>query len=211
MVEQAIREAGIGFMMAPRHHSAMRHVMPTRTELGTRTLFNLLGPLSNPANARFQVLGVFAHAWVAPIAQVLGRLGTKRAWVVHGSDGLDEITTTGATYVAELRDGKVSTFEVTPEEAGLPRASMGDLKGGDAEVNAAAIRDVLSGTKNAYRDIVLINAGAALVVAGKAPSLKAGVETAAQAIDSGKARDTLEHMIRITNGESSPQPEAAGV
>lgn len=211
VVEQAIREAGIGFMMAPRHHSAMRHVMPTRTELGTRTLFNLLGPLSNPANARFQVLGVFAHAWVAPIAQVLGRLGTKRAWVVHGSDGLDEITTTGATYVAELRDGKVSTFEVTPEEAGLPRASMGDLKGGDAEVNAAAIRDVLSGTKNAYRDIVLINAGAALVVAGKAPSLKAGVETAAQAIDSGKARDTLEHMIRITNGESSPQPEAAGV
>lgn len=198
-------------MMAPRHHSAMRHVMPTRTELGTRTLFNLLGPLSNPANARFQLLGVFAHNWVKPIAEVLGRLGTERAWVVHGSDGLDEITTTGATYVAELRDGKVSTFEVTPEEAGLARASMDDLKGGDAEVNATAIRDVLNGSRSAYRDIVLMNAGAALVVAGKAATLKAGVEDAAQAIDSGKARDTLEHLIRITNGEPSPKPEVAGV
>ncbi|EKV30803.1 Anthranilate phosphoribosyltransferase [Caenispirillum salinarum AK4] len=211
VVEQAIREAGIGFMMAPRHHSAMRHVMPTRTELGTRTLFNLLGPLSNPANARFQVLGVFAHNWIEPIAQVLGRLGTERAWVVHGSDGLDEITTTGATYVAELRDGKVSTFEVTPEEAGLARASMNDLKGGDAEVNAAAIRDVLAGRKSAYRDIVLMNAGAALVVAGKAATLRAGMEAAAQAVDSGKALETLNHMIRITNGEPSPQPETAGV
>lgn len=211
VVEQAIREAGIGFMMAPRHHSAMRHVMPTRTELGTRTLFNLLGPLSNPANARFQVLGVFAHAWIEPLAQTLARLGTERAWVVHGSDGLDEITVTGATYVAELKSGTVSTFEVTPEDAGLSRASMEDLRGGDAAHNAEAIRRVLSGEPSAYRDIVLMNAGAALLVAGRAESLRAGVETAAAAIDSGKATATLDHMVRITNGESTPEPETAGV
>lgn len=210
-VEAAIAEAGIGFMMAPRHHSAMRHVMPTRTELGTRTIFNLLGPLSNPANARRQVLGVFAHQWVQPVAETLGRLGIERAWVVHGSDGLDEVTTTGATFVAELKDGAVSTFEVTPEDAGLPRATMDDLKGGDAETNANAIRHVLAGEASAYRDIVLLNAAAALVVADAAADLRSGVETAAQAVDSGKARATLDHMIRITNGESTPQPEIAGV
>jgi anthranilate phosphoribosyltransferase len=211
VVEQAIREAGIGFMMAPRHHSAMRHVVPTRTELGTRTLFNLLGPLANPANAHYQLLGVFGRDWVEPIAQVLGRLGVERAWVVHGSDGLDELTVTGPTTVAELKDGQVTTFEVTPETAGLTTASMDDLKGGDAVENAAALRAVLAGEKNAYRDIVLMNAGAALVVAGKAPDLKTGVTLAADAIDSGKAAATLDHMIRITNGEASPQPETAGV
>ena len=145
-VEQAIAEAGIGFMMAPRHHGAMRHVAGARVELGTRTIFNLLGPLANPAGAKRQLMGVFAGDWVEPIAHVLAKLGSERAWVVHGSDGLDEITTTGPTQVAELKGGKVACFEVTPEQAGLPRATLDDLRGGDAETNAQAVRAVLAGT-----------------------------------------------------------------
>ncbi|SOD94163.1 anthranilate phosphoribosyltransferase [Caenispirillum bisanense] len=210
-VVKAMHEAGIGFMMAPRHHAAMRHVGPTRTELGTRTIFNLLGPLSNPAHARRQVLGVFAHQWVEPLAQVLARLGSEKAWVVHGSDGLDELTTTGASFVAQLADGAVTTFEVTPEDAGLKRTTMDQLKGGDAETNAAAIRDVLAGRPGAYRDIVLLNAAAALVVADRAADLREGVTLAAAALDSGKAAATLAHMIRITNGEDQTETETAGV
>ncbi len=198
-VEQAMREANIGFLMAPRHHAAMRHVGPTRVELGTRTIFNLLGPLSNPAGTKRQLIGVFDRRWTAPMAEVLGRLGSQRAWVVHGSDGLDEITTTGATTVSEFKDGTVSSFEVTPEDAGLSRADPADLKGGDAETNARAITEMLDGVTGPYRDIVLLNAGAALLVADKAGDLKEGAGLAAEAIASGKARETLARLVTISN------------
>ncbi|MEE8562571.1 MAG: anthranilate phosphoribosyltransferase [Alphaproteobacteria bacterium] len=198
-VEQAMREANIGFLMAPRHHAAMRHVGPTRVELGTRTIFNLLGPLSNPAGTKRQLIGVFDRRWTAPMAEVLGRLGSQRAWVVHGSDGLDEITTTGATTVSEFKDGTVSSFEVTPEDAGLSRADPADLKGGDAETNARAITEMLDGVTGPYRDIVLLNAGAALLVADKAGDLKEGAGLAAEAIASGKAKETLARLVTISN------------
>jgi anthranilate phosphoribosyltransferase len=200
LVEKSLNEVGIGFLMAPRHHAAMRHVGLTRVELGTRTIFNLLGPLSNPAGTTRQLIGVFQRQWTEPMAKVLAQLGSERAWVVHGSDGLDEITTTGTSYVSELKDGKVTSFEVTPEDAGIARADPAQLKGGDPATNAAAIADMLGGTEGPYRDIVLLNAGAALVVAGKADDLKSGAALAANAIASGKARDTLERMIAITKG-----------
>jgi anthranilate phosphoribosyltransferase len=199
LVHQALWGIGIGFLMAPRHHAAMRHVAGPRVELGTRTIFNLLGPLANPAGTRHQVLGVFALKWVEPLAEVLGRLGAERAWVVHGSDGLDELTTTGPSHVAEWRDGRVQCFEVTPEALGLERVAPEALKGGDAEHNAAALRQVLDGQRGAYRDIVLLNAAAALVVAGKADGLEQGLIQAAQAIDGGGARLTLERLVAITN------------
>ncbi|MCP1335804.1 anthranilate phosphoribosyltransferase [Futiania mangrovi] len=199
LVARAIREAGLGFMMAPRHHGAMRHVGPTRVELGTRTIFNLLGPLSNPAGARRQLIGVFSDRWVVPMAEVLGKLGAERAWVVHGSDGLDELTTTGPSIVAEWHAGAVRTFEVTPEDAGLSRATAADLRGGDAEVNARALKAVLDGSRDAYRDIVLLNAAATLIVADKAADLKSGAATAADAIDSGKARAVLDRLVAVTN------------
>jgi len=199
LVKQALWEANICFMMAPRHHSAMRHVGPTRVELGTRTIFNLMGPLSNPAGARRQLTGVFSRAWIGPMAEVLGKLGAERAWVVHGSDGIDELTTTGPSYVAEWKDGKVTTSEVTPEEAGLPRATAAALKGGDPAANALAVNALLDGHPGAYRDIVLYNSAAALLLAGKVATLRAGVQMAAEAIDSGKARATLEKLIEITN------------
>jgi anthranilate phosphoribosyltransferase len=202
LIQRAISEACIGFMMAPRHHSAMRHVAGPRMELGTRTIFNLLGPLSNPAEVTRQFTGVFAKRWVTPLAEVLGRLGAERAWVVHGSDGLDELTTTGPSYVAELSNGAVRTFEVTPEDAGLPRATPDALKGGGPEINAAALRAMLDGAHGAYRDIVILNAAAALVVAGKALDLKTGAALAADSIDSGKARRALEKMIAITSGRA---------
>ncbi len=205
-VEAAMREANIGFLMAPRHHSAMRHVGPVRTELGTRTIFNLLGPLSNPAGAKRQLLGVFAEQWLEPLATVLGRLGAERAMIVHGADGLDEITTTGVTHVAEYKDGTVTRYDVTPEDAGLPRAHADDLKGGDADHNAQVIRDMLDGRAGAYRDIVRLNAAAALMVAGRAATLKDGAALAASAIDSGKAKATLAHLAEISNrpgGEAS--------
>ena len=199
LVERSIREAGIGFLMAPRHHSAMRHVAGPRAELGTRTIFNLLGPLSNPASVTRQFTGAFARQWIEPMAEVLGNLGCERAWVVHGSDGLDEMTTTGASYVAELEDGKVVTFEVAPEDAGLPRATPQDLKGGSPEDNAKALTTLLDGAPGPYRDVVLYNAAGALVVAGKAKSLTDGVALAADAIDAGRAMATLERLIAITN------------
>jgi anthranilate phosphoribosyltransferase len=199
-VEQAIAEAGIGFMMAPRHHGAMRHVAGARVELGTRTIFNLLGPLANPASAKRQLMGVFAKDWVEPLARVLGQLGTERAWVVHGSDGLDEITTTGPSQVAELQGGRVRCFEVTPEQAGLPKARLEDLRGADAETNAQALRAVLTGQPGPFRDIVLLNAAAALIVAGRADDLRDGVQQAAQAIDSGAADAVLGRLAAITGG-----------
>jgi len=202
LVKEALWRANICFMLAPRHHSAMRHVGPSRVELGTRTIFNLMGPLSNPAGTRLQLLGVFAKDWIEPMALVLGALGTERAWVVHGSDGLDEITTTGPTHDADLKDGKVRLFEVTPEMAGLPRATPAELKGADAATNAAAITELLAGRPGPYRDIVLLNSAAALLVAGKAADLKAGVALAAAAIDSGKAKATLGQLIAITNRAS---------
>ncbi len=198
-IEASIVEAGIGFMMAPRHHGAMRHVAGPRVELGTRTIFNLLGPLANPAGVKRQLMGVFAAEWVEPLARVLGRLGSERAWVVHGSDGLDELTTTGPSRVAEWNAGEVRVFEVTPEDAGLPRASLDDLRGGDAEHNAEAIRAVLAGVRGPCRDAVVLAAAGALVVAGKAGDLRSGVALAAEAIDSGRAATALEQLVRISH------------
>lgn len=199
LVKKALWDANVCFLFAIRHHSAMRHVGPTRVELGTRTIFNLLGPLSNPAGVKRQLMGVFAPQWVEPLASVLGKLGAERAWVVHGSDGLDEITTTGPTHVAEWKDGKVRTFDITPEEAGLSRAQAADLKGGDSETNAEALRGLLSGNASPYRDIVLLNAAAALIVTGKVDSLTDGVAMAAELIDSGAAGKALDRLVAITN------------
>ncbi|MBT4889655.1 MAG: anthranilate phosphoribosyltransferase, partial [Rhodospirillales bacterium] len=199
VIEQAIREAGVGFMFAQRHHAAMRHVGPSRVEMGTRTIYNLLGPLSNPAGVKRQFTGTFAAQWVEPMAQVLKRLDSERAWIVHGMDGMDELTTTGTSLVAELKDGQVSTFELSPEDAGLPIANPDDLKGGDPEHNAQAIRDLLAGASGAFRDIVLFNAAGALSVADKVSNLKEGVEMAAHSIDSGEAAKALEKLVAITN------------
>ena len=199
LIEKSIRDAGIGFMMAPRHHSATRHVAPTRMELATRTIFNILGPLSNPAEVKRLMVGVYARKWVEPLAQVLGKLGAEKAWVVHGSDGLDELTTTGPSTVATLENGSVKAFEVTPEDAGLPIAKSADLLGGDGAYNAKAMTAMLSGEQSAFRDIVIFSAAAALVVADRAADLKDGAAIAAAVIDSGKAKTALETMVRITN------------
>jgi len=206
LVEQSIREAGIGFLMAPRHHSAMRHVGGTRVELGTRTIFNLLGPLSNPAHVKRLVVGVFARQWIEPLAEVLGRLGHERAWVVHGSDGLDELTVTGPTHVAEYRGGKVHAFEVVPADAGLKESALDQLKGGDPAFNAAAIRAMLDGQPGPFRDFVLLAAAAGLVVADVAEDLREGAARAAESIDSGKAKAALEKMVEITNSRN-PEPD----
>lgn len=201
---QALDEAGIAFLFAPAYHGAMRHVGPVRAEIGFRTVFNLLGPLSNPAGARRQVMGVYDPRLIEPLAEVLGRLGAERAWTVHGQ-GLDELTTTGPTDVAEWKDGAVRRFEITPEDAGLPRADIESLRGGDAETNAVALTALLAGQTGPYRDIVLLNAAAALVVADKASDLKSGVALAAASIDDGKAADALAGLARIT---STPPPIA---
>lgn len=200
-VKRALGQAKIGFLFAPRHHEAMRHVAEVREELGTRTIFNLLGPLANPAGARRQLLGVYSKAWVEPMARVLKNLGATRAWVVHGKDGLDELTTTTTSYVAALAAGRVRTFEVTPEDAGLPRAKPEALKGKDARTNAKAIRDLLDGQEGPFRDIVLLNAAAALIVAQKAKNLREGVALAGQAIASGRAKRALAKLVAITNGK----------
>ena len=192
---QCINDVGIGFLFAPNHHATMRHVAPIRKELGFRTIFNLLGPLSNPAGANRQLLGVFDKQWVEPLAQVLKKLGSERAWVVHGSDGMDELTTTGPSTVASLRKGEVNVFEVTPEDAGLARAKPEDLVGGTPSENAAAMTALLDGEAGAYRDIVLFNAAAALVVCHKAETLKEGVEMAALAIDDGGAKSVLANLV----------------
>src|ERR1700744_4203360 len=184
-IGRCIKEAGIGFMFAPSHHPAMKNVGPTRTELATRTIFNLLGPLSNPAGVRRQMVGVFSRQWVQPLAQVLKNLGAESVWVVHGSDGLDEITLTGPTFVAALENGNIRTFEVTPDEAGLPRAGGEALKGGDADANAVALRGVLEGKPGPFRDVALLNAAAALIVSGHARTLKEGVAIGTEAVCSG--------------------------
>ena len=199
IVERSLAEIGIGFMMATRHHSAMRHVGPARTSLGTRTIFNLLGPLSNPAGVKRQLTGAYSRDWIKPMAETLGNLGTEMAWVVHGSDGLDEITTTGPTYVAQIKDGELSEFEITPEDAGLPLAKAEDLKGDTPQHNAQAMRAMLQGEAGAFRDCVVLNCAAALLIAGKAENLKDGAVQAAAALDAGKAVATLEQLISITN------------
>lgn len=198
-VARAIADAGVGFLWAPMYHPSMKHWAPIRAELGIRTIFNLLGPISNPAGVTRQVLGVFSREWVEPIAHVLNNLGAEHVWVVHGHDGLDELTTTGATTVAELKDGTITVFEVTPADAGLTPAKLSDLKGGDAATNASAIRELLAGAKGPFRDIVLLNAAAALIVGGKAASLTDGVALAIHAIESGAARAALAKLVDITN------------
>ncbi|ABE62549.1 anthranilate phosphoribosyltransferase [Nitrobacter hamburgensis X14] len=199
-VGRCVNEAGIGFMFAPSHHPAMKNVGPTRVELATRTIFNLLGPLSNPAGVTRQMVGVFSRQWVQPLAQVLKNLGSDSVWVVHGSDGLDEITLAGPTFVAALENGNIRSFEVTPEDAGLSRAHGDALKGGDAEANAASLRGVLEGRPGAFRDVALLNAAAALIVAGKAKTLKDGVAFGTTSLDSGAAMNKLKQLIAVSNG-----------
>ncbi len=198
-ITRCIRETGIGFMFAPAHHPAMKNVGPTRVELGTRTIFNLLGPLSNPAGVRRQMVGVFSRQWTQPLAQVLKNLGAERVWVVHGSDGLDEITTAGSTSVTALEDGTIKSFEISPEDVGLPRVKPEALRGGDAAANANALQSVLAGEDSAFRQVALFNAAAGLVVAGKAKSRKVGVELAAHSVDSGEAEERLDRLIVVSN------------
>lgn len=198
-VGRCISDAGIGFMFAPAHHPAMKNVGPTRVELGTRTIFNLLGPLSNPANVKRQLVGVFSRQWIEPLALVLKNLGSDSAWVVHGSDGLDEITTSGPTAVAALENGKVRTFEISPADIGIALTKPEALRGGDADHNAAALKDVLNDKPSAYRDVAVINAAAALVVAGAAKTLQDGAELARKALSSGAARAKLDRLIAVSN------------
>ena len=198
-VGACIRDAGIGFMFAPAHHPAMKNVGPTRVELGTRTIFNLLGPLSNPARVKRQMIGTFSKQWVEPMAQVLKNLGAESIWVVHGSDGLDEITTAGPTSVAALENGKIRTFEVSPEDAGLSRSKPEALRGGDAEHNAKALLDVLKCKQSPFRDVAILNAAAALIVARKAKDLKQGAMIAAKSIESGEAEGRLDRLIAVSN------------
>ncbi|MEM1235438.1 MAG: anthranilate phosphoribosyltransferase [Pseudomonadota bacterium] len=198
VVEKALNEVGIGFMMAPMHHPAIKHVMPVRQELGTKTIFNILGPLTNPAGVKRQLTGAFAPDLIFPMAETLQELGSEAAWLVHGSDGTDEIAISGPTAVAELKDGKISAREVHPEDAGLPVHPFAAIMGGTPEENAVAFRALLSGEKNAYRDAVLLNSSAALLVAGKADSLTQGVEMASESIDSGTAKAKVEGLAKIT-------------
>jgi anthranilate phosphoribosyltransferase len=197
-VGRCVDEVGIGFLYAPLLHTAMKHVMAARRELGFRTVFNLLGPLTNPAGANAQVIGVAAAALTEPLARVLAELGTFRAFVVHGADGLDEISNTGESRVSEVREGVVRTFAVRPEDFGLPRASIGDLRGGDREQNAQIIRAIVDGERGPRRDIVLMNTAAALVAGTKARDLKEGVEVAARSIDTGAARDKLDRLVALS-------------
>jgi len=198
-LERCLRDAGVAFMFAPAHHASMRHVAPVRTEMGTRTLFNLLGPMANPANVKRQLVGVFARSWTRPVAETLKALGSERVWVVCGSDGLDEITTTGPTHVAAIEDGAIREFEITPEEAGLSRCDLEALKGAEAVVNAGALMRVLAGEMTAYRDIGVLNAAAALMISGKTGSLAEGAELAGEALASGAVLQTLRKLIASSN------------
>ncbi|HST93634.1 MAG TPA: anthranilate phosphoribosyltransferase [Microvirga sp.] len=198
-LERCLKDVGLCFMFAQTHHAAMRHVAPVRVELGTRTIFNLLGPLSNPAGVKRQLLGVFSEAWLEPLTQVLKELGSHKIWTVHGSDGLDEMTTTGPTFVAALENGAIRRFTVTPEEVGLPTARLEDLKGADPAHNAAQLRAVLDGARIPYRDVALLNAAAALVVADEAGNLRDGLDRASRALDSGAAKATLDHLVGASN------------
>lgn len=198
-ISRCIHDAGIGFMFAPHHHPAMKHVGPARTEMAVRTMFNLLGPQSNPAGVKKYLLGVFAKEWVEPVAAALLANGATSAWVVHGSDGLDEITTTGSTFITAIESGKLRSFEVSPADAGLSVAQANDLKGADPEYNATQLKLLLGGQKGAYRDIVLLNAAGSLIVAGQAGDLKHGVALAAETIDNGEAAKTLAKLVEISN------------
>lgn len=207
--ERCLQEAGIAFLFAPSHHPAMRFAAPVRQALKLRTIFNILGPLANPAEVKRQLLGVYSRDLLKPMAEALARLGSDRAWVVFGADGLDELSTAGVNHVVELRDGKVSEFEVSPEEAGLKPATLADLLGGTPQENAEAMRDLLKGKPGPYRDVVLLNAAAALVVAGRADSLRAGAELAAEAIDSGAAHRCLETLVAVSREPVAPTDASA--
>jgi anthranilate phosphoribosyltransferase len=200
-ITRCIYEAGIGFMFAPAHHPATKNVAATRVELGTRTIFNLLGPLSNPAGVKRQMIGAFSRQWIEPMAQVCKNLGSECVWVAHGSDGLDEITTSGPTHIAALEDGNIRTFEINPEDIGVTRAKSETLRGGDADSNAAALMGVLKGGKGPYRDIALLNASASLVVAGRAKDLKDGAALAAKSLDGGEAKSRLDRLIAVSNAQ----------
>lgn len=202
VIAHCFQQAGIAFLLAPRHHAAMRHMAPVRAALKSRTIFNLLGPLANPAHAKRQLLGVFDAHWLEPLARVAGRLGAHHVWVVHGADGLDELSITGTSDVAAWKDGALTRFTVAPEHVGLRRADLASLRGGTAVENAAALSALLNGAPGAYRDIVLLNAGASLVVADAVPDLAAGVARAAQAIDDGAAAGVLARWIRASHREA---------
>jgi len=206
LVRQAVWEAGICFMLAPRHHGAMRNVAGARVELGTRTIFNILGPMSNPAGVKRLLIGVFDKRWIVPMAETMRELGTERLWVVHGGDGTDELTPSGVSHVAELDEGEIRQFEVSPEQAGLPLHALETIKGADPDSNAAAMRKLLEGEAGAFRDTVLYNAAAALLIAGRTATLEAGVAIAAEAIDSGKAKMTLEKLVEISNRPAPAAP-----
>lgn len=199
IIERCLEEVGIGFLFAPTLHLAMKYAIGPRREIGIRTVFNILGPMTNPAGAKRQLLGVYDGALTDTMARVLNKLGSKRVFVVHGEDGLDEISTTASTQVTELNAGQVRTYIIHPEDFGLPVAVMDDLTGGDAAANAAILKDVLGGRKDAKRDIVLLNSAAVIVAAGKAEDLKEGLERAAESIDSGRAAGALEELIRVSN------------
>jgi len=201
LVTQCIEQANVGFMFAPAHHSAMKYVMPARAELATRTIFNLLGPLTNPAGVKNQLMGVYSKDWVEPLAHVLKQLGSEHVWVVHGSDGMDELTTTGLSYVSELKNGTVTNFTISPADAGLAEASPQDLIGGDARQNAEAIRAVLAGQPGPFRDVVILNSAAALIVAGKAPNLAEGAALATRSIDTGAANTALDTLVTTSNSQ----------
>jgi anthranilate phosphoribosyltransferase len=202
VVERAINEIGIGFMMAPMHHPATRHVMPSRQELGTRTIFNILGPLTNPAGVKRQLTGAFSRVVIRPMAEVLAALGSEKAWLVHGSDGTDEISIAGVTWVAALENGRVTEHEIHPEDAGLPVHPFASIQGGEPAQNAQAFRTLLAGEESAYRDAVLLNAAAALVVADRVKTLPEGVEIARESIDSGAAKAKIEALAKLTSASS---------
>ena len=198
-ISECIHKANLGFLFAPQHHPAMRFVGPSRQELGVRTIFNVLGPLCNPAGVSRQLIGVYSKHLVEPVAKVLKELGSEHLWVVHGTDGMDEISTTGSTFVAELSQGVIKTFEISPTDVGIKIADLADLKGGDATRNAEALKGILRGDQNAYRDIVLINSGASLVVSGLADSIEQGITIATKSINSGAALDCLNKLIEVSN------------
>ena len=200
VAERALAEVGLCFMMAPMHHAAMKHVQPVRGELGTRTVFNILGPLTNPAAVRHQLTGAFSRAWLRPMAETLAQLGTRTAWLVHGADGTDEVSISGPTHVVSLCSGEITETEVSPEDAGLPAHPFESILGGTAEANAAALKALLAGERGPYRDAVVLNAAAALVVAGRAGGLRDGAEMAAGSLDSGGARAKIEALARLTRG-----------
>lgn len=203
LVETALAEANVCFLMAPRHHSAMRHVGPVRADLGVRTIFNLLGPLANPALVKRIMVGVFDAKYCTPFAEALHKLGTKHAWVVHGSDGLDEITTTGITHVTALDEGAITEFTISPSDIGLPMATLDDLRGGTPAENAGYLRDMLGGATGPYRDIVIFNAAAALVAGGHAPDLATAADRARTSIDQGAALAALDKLVEVTNRGAS--------